>query len=102
MIGKHFQPLQRPQAAQLATKGKQVLAPVGNARHKDMAHHNGNTRLPQRFAKRPNRLLALCRQGAMAFFIARGFIKTGLGRRIALNFVKAFGKRTFCVQNRPL
>jgi DASS family divalent anion:Na+ symporter len=31
---------------------------------------------------------------AMAFFIARGFIKTGLGRRIALNFVKAFGKRT--------
>lgn len=31
---------------------------------------------------------------AMAFFIARGFIKTGLGRRIAFNFVKLFGKRT--------
>ena len=31
---------------------------------------------------------------AMAFFIARGFIKTGLGRRIALIFVKLFGKRT--------
>lgn len=31
---------------------------------------------------------------AMAFFIARGFIKTGLGRRIALNFVRTFGKRT--------
>lgn len=31
---------------------------------------------------------------AMAFFIARGFIKTGLGRRIALNFVKAFGHKT--------
>lgn len=30
---------------------------------------------------------------AMAFFIARGFIKTGLGRRIALNFVRLFGKK---------
>ncbi|GEB76920.1 anion permease [Sporolactobacillus inulinus] len=31
---------------------------------------------------------------AMAFFISRGFIKTGLGTRIALNFVKRFGKKT--------
>lgn len=31
---------------------------------------------------------------AMAFFISRGFIKTGLGRRIALNFVSLFGKKT--------
>ncbi|GAJ26716.1 2-oxoglutarate/malate translocator [Liquorilactobacillus sucicola DSM 21376 = JCM 15457] len=31
---------------------------------------------------------------AMAFFISRGFIKTGLGRRIAFVFVRAFGKRT--------
>lgn len=31
---------------------------------------------------------------AMAFFIARGFIKTGLGRRIALTFVRIFGKKT--------
>ncbi|AUJ31662.1 MAG: anion permease [Liquorilactobacillus nagelii] len=31
---------------------------------------------------------------AMAFFISRGFIKTGLGRRIALKFVQLFGKRT--------
>ena len=30
----------------------------------------------------------------MAFFISRGFIKTGLGRRIALNFARLFGKRT--------
>ncbi|MBT9672045.1 DASS family sodium-coupled anion symporter [Secundilactobacillus kimchicus] len=30
----------------------------------------------------------------MAFFISRGFIKTGLGRRIALTFVRLFGKRT--------
>ncbi|VDG23077.1 anion permease [Lactiplantibacillus mudanjiangensis] len=30
----------------------------------------------------------------MAFFISRGFIKTGLGRRIALEFVGLFGKRT--------
>ncbi|MFC6253730.1 anion permease [Secundilactobacillus hailunensis] len=30
----------------------------------------------------------------MAFFISRGFIKTGLGRRIAFNFVRLFGKRT--------
>ena len=29
----------------------------------------------------------------MAFFISRGFVKTGLGRRIALQFVKLFGKR---------
>ena len=31
---------------------------------------------------------------AMAFFISRGFVKTGLGRRIALQFVKMFGKKT--------
>lgn len=31
---------------------------------------------------------------AMAFFISRGFIKTGLGRRIALGFVRIFGKKT--------
>ncbi|MDM5686274.1 anion permease, partial [Staphylococcus aureus] len=31
---------------------------------------------------------------AMAFFISRGFVKTGLGRRIALHFVKLFGKKT--------
>ena len=31
---------------------------------------------------------------AMAFFISRGFVKTGLGRRIALLFVKLFGKKT--------
>lgn len=31
---------------------------------------------------------------AMAFFISRGFVKTGLGRRIALQFVKVFGKKT--------
>lgn len=30
----------------------------------------------------------------MAFFISRGFIKTGLGQRIALNFAALFGKRT--------
>lgn len=30
----------------------------------------------------------------MAFFISRGFIKTGLGKRIALVFVKIFGKKT--------
>ncbi|MFD1421725.1 anion permease [Lactiplantibacillus songbeiensis] len=30
----------------------------------------------------------------MAFFISRGFIKTGLGRRVALQFVRLFGKRT--------
>ncbi|MFT8608340.1 MAG: anion permease [Liquorilactobacillus nagelii] len=30
----------------------------------------------------------------MAFFISRGFIKTGLGRRVALVFVKIFGKKT--------
>lgn len=30
----------------------------------------------------------------MAFFISRGFVKTGLGRRIALFFVNHFGKRT--------
>ena len=30
----------------------------------------------------------------MAFFISRGFIKTGLGRRIAFQFVRMFGKRT--------
>ena len=28
------------------------------------------------------------------FFISRGFVKTGLGRRIALQFVKLFGKKT--------
>ncbi|MGN4157237.1 anion permease [Staphylococcus auricularis] len=31
---------------------------------------------------------------AMAFFISRGFVKTGLGHRIALQFVKLFGKKT--------
>jgi len=31
---------------------------------------------------------------AMAFFISSGFIKTGLGHRIALIFVRLFGKRT--------
>lgn len=31
---------------------------------------------------------------AMAFFISRGFVKTGLGRRIALQFVNLFGKKT--------
>lgn len=31
---------------------------------------------------------------AMAYMIARGFVKTGLGRRIALLFVKGFGKKT--------
>lgn len=31
---------------------------------------------------------------ATAFFISRGFVKTGLGRRIALQFVKLFGKKT--------
>lgn len=30
----------------------------------------------------------------MAFFISRGFIKTGLGSRIAYKFVKHFGKKT--------
>lgn len=30
----------------------------------------------------------------LAFFISEGFIKTGLGRRIALNFTKWFGKNT--------
>lgn len=30
----------------------------------------------------------------MAYFLSRGFINTGLGRRIALIFVKLFGKRT--------
>lgn len=30
----------------------------------------------------------------MAFFISRGFIKTGLGRRVAFFFVKHFGKKT--------
>ena len=30
----------------------------------------------------------------MAFFISRGFVKTGLGRRIALQFVRLFGKKT--------
>lgn len=31
---------------------------------------------------------------AMAFFISRGFIKTGLGKRIAVLFVRTFGKST--------
>ena len=31
---------------------------------------------------------------AMAYMIARSFTKTGLGRRIALIFVRAFGKKT--------
>lgn len=30
----------------------------------------------------------------LAFFISRGVIKTGLGRRVALLFMRAFGKRT--------
>lgn len=30
----------------------------------------------------------------MAFFISRGFIKTGLGRRMAFHFVSMFGKKT--------
>lgn len=30
----------------------------------------------------------------IAFFISRGFIKTGLGSRIAYTFVRAFGKKT--------
>src|SRR5699024_1748656 len=30
----------------------------------------------------------------IAFFISRGFVKTGLGRRIALHFVNLFGKNT--------
>lgn len=30
----------------------------------------------------------------MAYFLSRGFINTGLGRRIALIFVKLFGKKT--------
>jgi len=30
----------------------------------------------------------------VAFFISRGFIKTGLGSRVAYMFVKAFGKKT--------
>lgn len=31
---------------------------------------------------------------AMAYFLSRGFIKTGFGRRVALNFVRLFGRRT--------
>ena len=31
---------------------------------------------------------------AMAYFMSRGFINTGLGRRVALVFVRLFGKRT--------
>lgn len=31
---------------------------------------------------------------AMAYILSRGFIKTGLGKRIGLTFVKLFGKRT--------
>ena len=38
--------------------------------------------------RRPRRLIAL------AFFLARGFIKTGLGNRIAYLVVSAFGKST--------
>ena len=30
----------------------------------------------------------------LAFFIARGFIKTGLGNRLAYNFIRMFGKST--------
>jgi DASS family divalent anion:Na+ symporter len=30
----------------------------------------------------------------LAFFIARGFIKTGLGNRLAYNFIRLFGKST--------
>lgn len=31
---------------------------------------------------------------AMAYFLSRGFVKTGLGRRVALIFVRLFGKKT--------
>ncbi|MBA1393804.1 DASS family sodium-coupled anion symporter, partial [Lactobacillus sp. XV13L] len=31
---------------------------------------------------------------AMAYFMSRGFINTGLGRRVALHFVRLFGKKT--------
>ncbi len=31
---------------------------------------------------------------AMAYFLSRGFIKTGFGHRVALMFVRLFGKRT--------
>lgn len=31
---------------------------------------------------------------AMAYFLSRGFVNTGLGRRVALIFVRLFGKRT--------
>ncbi|GAB2027439.1 anion permease [Lactovum odontotermitis] len=31
---------------------------------------------------------------ALAFFLSRGFIKTGLGRRVALIFVRTFGRKT--------
>lgn len=31
---------------------------------------------------------------AMAYFLSRGFVKTGLGRRVALLFVRLFGKKT--------
>lgn len=31
---------------------------------------------------------------AMAYFLSRGFVKTGIGRRVALVFVKLFGKKT--------
>ncbi len=30
----------------------------------------------------------------MAYFLSRGFINTGLGRRVALIFVRLFGKKT--------
>ena len=36
----------------------------------------------------------LCWRIVLAFFIARGFIKTGLGARIAYNFVKRVGQHT--------
>lgn len=35
-----------------------------------------------------------CRLIAIAFFLAKGFIKTGLGNRIAYLIVAAFGKTT--------
>ncbi|UDM32079.1 anion permease [Lentilactobacillus laojiaonis] len=31
---------------------------------------------------------------AMAYFLSRGFVKTGLGRRVALIFIRMFGKKT--------
>ena len=38
----------------------------------------------------------------IAFFISRGFIKTGLGARIAYHFVRLFGKSTLGISYVPL